>query len=137
MTDVAIIGAGEVGSLLALVLARRDAVAEIRLIDESGRVAAGKALDITQAAPIEQFATRVSGATDISIAAGAAVVVLADRAMGGEWQGEDALMLLKRLNQLISGAVLLGAGPACRELIERGARELHIPRARLLGSAPE
>jgi malate dehydrogenase len=137
MKDVAIIGAGEVGSLLAHVLARRDAVTEIRLIDESGRAAGGKALDITQAAPIEQFATRVSGATDISTAAGAAVIVLADRVSGGEWQGEDALLLLKRLNQLTAGAVLLGAGPACRELIERGTRELHIPRARLLGSAPE
>src|SRR5207245_5970478 len=64
MTDVAIIGAGEVGGLIAHVLARRDAVAEIRLIDESGRVAAGKALDITQAAPSERFAARVSGAID-------------------------------------------------------------------------
>ena len=97
MKDVAIIGAGEVGGLLAHVLARRDTAAEIRLIDESGRVAAGKALDITQSAPIEQFAARVSGATDISTAAGAAVIVLADRVSGGEWQGEDGLMLLKRL----------------------------------------
>ena len=137
MKDVAIIGAGEVGGLLAHVLARRDAAAEIRLIDESGRVATGKALDIAQSAPIEQFAARVSGATDISTAAGAAVIVLADRVSGGEWQGEDALALLKRLNQLASGAVLLGTGPSCRELVERGVRELHIPRARLLGSAPE
>ena len=137
MKDVAIIGAGEVGGLLAHVLARRDTAAEIRLIDESGRVAAGKALDITQSAPIEQFAARVSGATDISTAAGAAIIVLADRVSGGEWQGEDALALLKRLNQLASGAVLLGTGPSCRELVERGVRELHIPRARLLGSAPE
>jgi malate dehydrogenase len=137
MKEVAIIGAGEVGSLLTHVLARRDAAAEIRLIDESGRVAAGKALDITQSAPIEQFAARVSGATDISTAAGAAIIVLADRVSGGEWQGEDALALLKRLNQLASGAVLLGTGASCRELVERGVRELHLPRARLLGSAPE
>jgi malate dehydrogenase len=137
MQNVAIIGAGELGGLLAHVLARRDAAAQIRLIDETGRVAAGKALDIAQAAPIEQFATRVSGSTDISMAAGAAVIVLADRFGAGEWQGEDGLMLLKRLNQLTSGAIFLGAGSSCRELIERGARELHIPRARLLGSAPE
>jgi malate dehydrogenase len=137
MHDVAIIGAGELGGLLAHVLARRDATAQIRLIDEMGRVAAGKALDITQSAPIEQFATRVSGSTDVSTAAGSSIIVLADRFNAGEWQGEDGLALLKRLTQLTSGAVLLGAGTSCRELIERGARELHIPRARLLGSAPE
>jgi malate dehydrogenase len=137
MHDVAIIGAGELGGLLAHVLARRDATAQIRLIDDSGHVAAGKALDITQSAPIEQFATRVSGSTDVSAAAGAAIIVLADRVNGGEWQGEDGLALLKRLTRLASGAVLLCAGTSCRELIERGARELHLPRARLLGSAPE
>src|SRR2546422_7980849 len=120
MKGVAIIGAGEVGGLLAHVLARRDAAAAIRLIDESGRVAAGKALDITQSAPIEQFAACLSGATDTSTAAGAAIVVLADRVGGGEWQGEDALALLKRLNQLASGAVLLCAGPSYPQLVERG-----------------
>src|SRR5438094_5153017 len=137
MKDVAIIGAGEVGGLLAHLLARRDAAAAIRLIDESGGIAAGKALDITQSAPLEQFAARVSGATDISTAAGAAVIVLADRVGGGDWQGEDALALLKRLNQLRPGALLLGAEPSHRELIERGVREIHIARGRLLGSAPE
>ena len=45
---------------VAHVLARRDAVESIRLIDENGRVAEGKALDITQAAPLEGFATRVT-----------------------------------------------------------------------------
>src|SRR5947207_2861409 len=44
MKDVAIIGAGEVGGLLAHVLARRDTAAEIRLIDESGRAAALRAM---------------------------------------------------------------------------------------------
>jgi malate dehydrogenase len=137
MHDVAIIGAGELGGLLTYVLARRDAAGEIRLIDDSARVAAGKALDISQAAPIDRFATRVSGTIDVSTAAGARVIVVADRAGGGEWQGEDALMLLKRLNQLAAGAVLVCAGPSCRELIERGVREVGIGCSRLFGSAPE
>jgi malate dehydrogenase len=137
MQDVAIIGAGEVGGLSAHVLARLDVARQIRLIDESGQVAAGKALDISQAAPIDGFATPLSGTTDISTAAGAAVVVIADRAAGGEWSGEDGLMLLKRLTAIASRAVILCAGSSQRELIERGARELHIARSRLVGSAPE
>ena len=137
MQRVAIIGAGELGGALAHVLARRDAVGEICLIDESDRVAAGKALDITQAAPIEAFATRLSGSADLSSAGGAAIVVVADRMAGGEWQGEDGLTLLTRLVRMAPDAILLCAGASQRELVERGVREGGLPRSRLFGSAPE
>ncbi len=137
MQDVAIIGAGELGGAIAHVLARRDLAGSIRLIDETGRVAAGKALDIAQAAPVEGFATQLSGSTDVSTAAGAAVVILADRVGGGEWQGDEGWLLLKRLTGTAQGAVILCAGALQRELVDRGVRELHIRRERLLGSAPE
>ena len=137
MQNVAIIGAGELGGATAHTLARANLVRSITLIDETGRVAAGKALDIAQAAPVEGFSTQLSGATDVSMAAGASIVILADRIAGGEWQGEDGLVLLKRLSQTAGDAVILCAGPAQRELIDRGVRELHINRARLFGSAPE
>lgn len=137
MHDVAIIGAGELGGLIAHVLARRDCAGHIRLIDEAGQIAAGTALDISQAAPVEEFATTLSGATDISRAAGAAVIVIADRVGGAEWSGEDGLMLLKRLHEIATSAVVLCAGSSQREVIERGVRELHLRRARLFGSAPE
>jgi malate dehydrogenase len=137
MRASAIIGAGELGGALAHVLARRDLASTIRLIDETGHVAEGKALDIMQAAPIEGFATEVSGSTDLTTAAGAALVVLADRSGGSEWQGEDGLLLLKRLSQLGAGSVVLCAGASQRELIERGVRELRFARERLFGSAPE
>lgn len=137
MQEVAIIGAGELGGATAHALARSNLVRSITLIDETGRVAAGKALDIAQAAPVEGFATRLAGATDVSVAAGASIVILADRAGGGEWQGEDGLVLLKRLVQTAAGAVILCAGPSQRELIDRGVRELKLARTRLFGSAPE
>ena len=137
MSDIAIVGAGELGGLLAYTLARRNLAAAVRLVDEAGRIAAGKALDIMQAAPIESFATAVSGSNDIATAGGAAIVVVADRAAGGEWQGEDALMLLKRLGGIASNAIVLCAGASHRELVERGVRELGHARVRLFGSAPE
>ena len=137
MKDVAIIGAGEIGGAIAHVLARHDLVRSIRLIDETGRVAAGKALDIAQAAPIEGFATQLSGSTDVSTAAGAAIVILADRAGGDEWQSDEGWLLLKRLTETAAGAVILCAGVFQRELVDRGVRDLHIRRERLLGSAPE
>jgi malate dehydrogenase len=140
MQHVAIIGAGELGGAVAHVLARRDFVRSITLIDDSGRVASGKALDIAQAAPVEGFATQLSGSSDVSMAAGAAIVILADRAdrgAGGEWQGDAGALLLKRLTQTASGAVILCAGAAQRELVDRGVLELHMKRERLFGSAPE
>src|SRR5262245_6986598 len=137
MERVAILGAGELGGTIAHALARRDVVRTIALIDESGRVAAGKALDITQAAPVEGFATQLIGAADLSHVAGAAVIVVADRVAGGEWQGEDALMLLNRLAQLAGTAVVVCAGASARDIVDRGVRELKRPRMRLLGTAPE
>ncbi len=115
----------------------RTSSAAITLIDDTRQVAAGKALDIAQAAPVEGFATQLSGATDVSMAAGAAIVILADRIAGGEWQGEEGLALLKRLSQTVGGAVILCAGPTQRELVDRGVRELKFARTRLFGSAPE
>ena len=131
MENVAIIGAGELGGATAHALARANLVRSIMLIDETRRVAAGKALDIAQAAPVEGFATQLAGATDVSMAAGASIVILADRITGGEWQGEDGLVLLKRLSQTASGAVILCAGPSQRELVDRGVLELHMHRFRL------
>jgi malate dehydrogenase len=137
MHDVAIVGAGELGGSLAHVLAVRDVVRSIRLIDGAGNIAAGKALDIMQASPIERFSTQVSGATDVSYAAAAAIIILADRSGHGEWQGEEAALLLKQLSQVSRSAVVVCAGAAQRALVESGVREHRYDARRLFGSAPE
>ena len=137
MHDVAIVGAGELGGALAHILARLDLLTTIRLIDERGSVAAGQALDIMQASPVEAFATKVSGSSDLATAAGAALIVVADRAGRGEWEGEDGMAMLTRLSLVGSRSLFLCAGAAQRDLVERGARELRFARAKLFGSAPE
>jgi len=137
MHQVAIIGAGEIGGLLAHALARRNVAPEIVLIDDNGRAAQGKALDIAQAAPIEGFASRVSGTADTAVAAGAVIVVLADPFGSAALTGEAALGLLKRLGQFAPHALIVCTDASHRELIERGVRELHMDRTRLIGSAPE
>ena len=135
MIDVAIIGAGELGGSLAHVLARREIVGRIQLIDPSGQVAAGKALDIMQAGPVEGFTTPVFGSTDLSRVAGCALVIAADHVKPEP--GADSLLVLTQLKQLTSRAVVLCAGVDGRLLVERGVRELKYPRGRLIGSAPE
>jgi malate dehydrogenase len=137
MPDVAIIGAGTLGGELARVLARRNAAAIVRLIDDKGQIAAGKALDLMQSAPIEGFATTISGSTDLTTAASADVILVADRADGAEWRSDDGLLLLNRLLQLGTTPVVVCAGAGARELVERGNREAKYSRERLFGSAPE
>jgi malate dehydrogenase len=137
MDQVAILGGGELGGLLAHMLARRDIASDIRLIDDNGRAAEGKALDISQAAPVEGFASRLSGSADASVAAGASIVAIADPFGAPEWQGEPAVLLLKRLRDFAPRAIIVCAGASHCDLVERGVRELHISRTRLFGSAPE
>ncbi|HEX4346516.1 MAG TPA: hypothetical protein VHZ73_03035 [Vicinamibacterales bacterium] len=136
MFDVAIIGAGELGGAVAHRLATRDVVRAICLVDESGSLASGKALDLMQAAPIQGFATRISGVSELAYASGAGIVVIADRASGGEWTGDEGLTLVRR----IAGdryPIVIFAGANQREVIERAAREAGAPRMRLIGTAPE
>jgi len=137
MREVAIVGAGELGGAVAHVLARRDAVRSIVLADESGRVAAGKALDIAQAAPVEGFATQVIGTTDLAAVAGSSVVIVAEPTARGPWTTDESLMLLKRLVQTAPRAVFLCASASSRDIVERGVRDLRIDRRRLFGTAPE
>jgi malate dehydrogenase len=136
MSLIAVIGAGPLGGALAHTLARRSRVAEVRLIDPEGRVADGKALDILQSSPIEQFSTRVMSAASIAAAAGADAIVLADLVSGGEIAGETGLALLRQLAKLETAAPIVFAGGAQRELMIRGLDELHIAPRRLIGSAP-
>lgn len=137
MREVAIVGAGELGGLTAHALARRNAAGVVRLIDDRGRLAAGKALDISQAAPVESFATTVIGSTDPSMAAGASVIVIADGVDGLSPEGDDGLLLVRRLNAIAPRALFVCADTPHRELVDRSVRELHVSRSRILGSASE
>src|SRR5262245_38584087 len=137
MSAIVILGAGELGGSLAHVLARQDLVSDVHLVDDAGSVAEGKALDIAQSAPIEAFATRVSGSTQLAQAAGADLIFVADRFKSGEWQDDAGLQLLRQVAQFASRRVIVCAGAAHRLLVEQAVRELKLPRNAVLGSAPE
>ena len=133
MREVAILGAGEIGGATAHVLARSNVARTVRLVDEKGPIAAGKALDIAQAGPIEGFATQMIGSTDVASAAGASVIVIADRMSGGD----EGAQLLRRLAQMAPRAVLMCAGADAQEMIDRAVGELKVARTRTIGTAPE
>ena len=139
MSLVAIIGAGEIGGAVARALAARSRVDAVRLIDDKESVAAGKALDLMQAGPVWRSHTRIDGLADLAAVADASAIVLADPAGSGEWSGEAAAAVLRRLKAggHLDRAVLICAGATQRTLMQHGFDELHLTRGRVIGSAPE
>jgi len=77
MSKVTVVGAGNVGATCADVLAYREIAEEIVLVDIKEGVAEGKALDIWQKAPVNQYDSRTFGSTnDYSKTANSDVVVI-------------------------------------------------------------
>ncbi len=74
---VTVVGAGNVGSTTANVLATKDFLKEVVLVDIKKGVAEGKALDIWESGPILGFSTKVYGVTDdYEATAGSDVIVI-------------------------------------------------------------
>jgi malate dehydrogenase len=76
MSKVTVVGAGNVGATVANVLAHKDVVKEIVLLDIQGDLARGKALDTWQQAPIDYYSTRVKGTDDYADTADTDIAVI-------------------------------------------------------------
>ena len=70
------IGAGNVGATCANVLAHKDIVKEVVLLDIVGNLAKGKALDSWQQAPIDYYSTHLHGTDDYAATADSDIVVI-------------------------------------------------------------
>jgi malate dehydrogenase len=135
MREVAILGAGHLGGALARTLATRGIVSRVVLVDETRRAAEGKALDILQSGPIDGSDTIVEATDDVSRAARAHLVVVADQFDKGEWAGDAALQLVARVTGH-SAAPVIFAGAGQHDVMALAVDELKIPTSRLVGSAP-
>lgn len=77
MNKITVVGAGNVGATCANVIAHKDLAREVVLVDIKEGVAEGKALDIWQTSSINNFNTRVTGATnDYLRTKGSGIVVI-------------------------------------------------------------
>ena len=76
MAKVTVIGAGNVGATCANVLAHKDIVKEVVLLDLVGNLAKGKALDTWQQAPIDYYSTSLKGTDDYIDTANSDIVVI-------------------------------------------------------------
>jgi malate dehydrogenase len=74
---VTVVGAGNVGATCAQVIAQKNIVQEVILVDIKEGIAEGKSLDLWQTAPVNYYDTRLTGSTgDYSKTAGSEVVVI-------------------------------------------------------------
>jgi len=74
---VTVVGAGNVGATCAQVIAQKNIVQQVVLVDIKEGIAEGKSLDLWQTAPINYYDTRLTGSTnDYSKTAGSEVVVI-------------------------------------------------------------
>jgi malate dehydrogenase len=76
MSKVTIVGAGNVGATCANVLAHKDFLKEVILVDIQKDFAKGKALDTWQQAPIDDYSTYLSGTDNYEDTAGSDIVVI-------------------------------------------------------------
>jgi len=76
MNKVTVVGAGNVGATVANVLAHKDIVKEVVLLDIKGDMARGKALDSWQQAPVDYYSTTITGTEDYADTANSDIVVI-------------------------------------------------------------
>jgi malate dehydrogenase len=72
---IALIGSGQIGGTLALLAGLKE-LGDIVLFDIADGIPQGKALDIAEAAPVEGFDAKMSGASNYEAIAGADVVIV-------------------------------------------------------------
>jgi malate dehydrogenase len=74
---VTVVGAGNVGATCAQIIAEKNIVHEVVLLDIKEGISEGKSLDLWQTAPINNYDTRLYGSTnDFSKTAGSEVIVI-------------------------------------------------------------
>ena len=93
MDKITVVGAGNVGATCANVLAHKNLIREVILVDIKPGVAEGKALDIWQTSSINNFDTRVVGVTDdYERTKGSGIVIITSGVPRGPGMSRDDLI---------------------------------------------
>lgn len=137
MNSIAILGAGEVGATLAWLLAEREIGRRVIIVDPDEGKARGKALDITQAGPVEGFDTRVDGCAALKDAQPFDVLVVADppEMMNETLSEARAGDLARSLIPEVGRGFLVVAARHASSIVEAVVRR-GFPRERVVGSLP-
>ena len=95
---VTVVGAGHVGATAAQRLAEKG-LSDVVLVDIIEGVPQGKALDLTEAAPIEKHDAQVTGANEYEATAGSDIVIITafliqGRGEIGDFSADDVLCIV-------------------------------------------
>ncbi|MEF8794035.1 malate dehydrogenase [Thiohalorhabdus sp.] len=101
LPKITIVGAGQVGSTAAHLMAKKE-LGNLVLLDIDVGMAQGKALDIAEAGPVEGFDVDVSGTDDYADIAGSEVVVIT--AGSPRQPGMERTELLRRNVRVVAAA---------------------------------
>jgi malate dehydrogenase len=143
MPRVTVFGAGNVGATCAHVLAQRD-LADVCLIDIVEGMPQGKALDIRQAGPLQDFGVEVTGSNDYAACRDSDVVVVT--AGLARKPGMDRMELLGKNTSIVAGIAKAIREHAPKAVIVMVTNPLDVmtyvawkvsgfPRERVLGMA--
>ena len=100
MSKVTVFGAGNVGATCAHVLAQRD-VCDVTMIDVVEGMPQGKALDMRQSGPLQDFGVEITGSNDYAACAGSDVIVIT--AGLARKPGMDRMELLQKNVGIVAG----------------------------------
>ena len=100
MAKVTVFGAGNVGATCAHVLAQRD-ICDVTMIDVVEGMPQGKALDMRQSGPLQDFGVELVGSNDYAAVAGSDVVVVT--AGLARKPGMDRMELLQKNVGIVAG----------------------------------
>ena len=100
MAKVTVFGAGNVGATCAHVLAQRD-ICDVVMIDVVEGLPQGKALDMRQSGPLQDFGVEIAGSNDYAACAGSDVIVVT--AGLARKPGMDRMELLQKNVGIVAG----------------------------------
>jgi malate dehydrogenase len=141
MSTISIIGSGNVGANAAFFIAEKG-VADVLLCDIQPGLSKGKALDISEAAPIRRYRNPLRGTESLSDIKGSQMVVLAAGAIRKPGMRREDLFtenaplvrdLSPKIAELAPEAVVVVATEPVDPLTTVFARESGMPRQRVLG----
>ena len=143
LPKIAIVGAGQVGATTAHLFALKS-LGDLTLIDIVDGLAQGKALDLSQSAPVEGFRAQVQGTTDFDAMTGSRLIVItAGLARKPGMSREDLLVanahivgpIAERIAKVAPQATVLVVTNPLDLMVALTLQRTGFPRARVMGMA--
>jgi malate dehydrogenase len=140
---ITVIGAGFVGSTCAHWAAQKE-LGDVVLVDINDGAAKGKALDLFEASPVEQFDSRITGTADYKDTADSDVVIITAGIPRKPGMSRDDLLstnakivkdVCKGIKQYSPNSVVIVVSNPLDAMAFVAMKELGFPRERVIGMA--